>query len=419
MSKSAFEQKQVGNASEVAAGSVQEATALETAAGVDVGSTGAKLFVAPSKMKYGVGSLSGFTAYENITAGDLVGISTYTPFDGVYYDNTAAGDANETDISNTTWWAQRFTVPATNNGAAVARLYSLSLLVTTNTTNGFTVRVRSSLTGADIATAYTNVTNYANVYTMIDIGLSASLLIPGNTYYIILHETGVTDASLGWKYSSTDTTPPAGSEVWKSTDSGANWSQQAGRNMIIKYSGTWNGSLGYFNVFKSYAGGGPVNNTRFAVAGVALNDALAGEPVTISNAFSQDIFTGLTPDTNYYLSESVQGGITTTPGTYKFWIGRSVGTTKIVRPPSMPWSFPIYVNVSSAVFHFAAHLEVATSGAAPYHYYRINPGQIGYGDNGQAYYNGGRGGSFPMAPGDRIDVSASYPFYIYPLIQLT
>lgn len=48
MSNSAFQQRQTGNASETAAGSVEQATAAEVAAKTDIGASGAPLFVVPS-----------------------------------------------------------------------------------------------------------------------------------------------------------------------------------------------------------------------------------------------------------------------------------------------------------------------------------------------------------------------------------
>ncbi len=418
MSKSAFEQKQVANASESAAGSVQEATALQVAQGIDTGSTGARLFVPPSKIQQGVGSITGFTAYEAITAGDIVGISHYTPVDTAqYFTNVANKDSQVSDFTNVNWYAQRFTVPATHtDGTPITRIHNIQAFIATNAAAGFTMKLRASLTGPDLwSVNFTN--NYANVFTLHNMGNPQPYLTPGGTYYLILLETTVTDAFLQWGYSSTNTNPPPGGsgEAWSSTDSGVSWTQLSDRNFSIVFGLTHNNSLGHFNVYKAWANGSPANNNRFGFAGVALNNAAPGEEVVISNAFSQDLFAGLTPGINYYMSESVAGQIQTVPGTNKVWLGRAVSSTKLVRPPSMPLSFFI-VNPGAGWYHIAGQYENGVLGVTSQHYCRIQPPQISNGENGMVDYSAARGASFMCNPGDYIAPNSTH--YFSPLIAI-
>jgi len=73
MGNSAFNQGQTGNATESASGVVQEATAIQVAAKTDIGDTGAKLFVPPSKLPSG-GDIE-LIASQALTIGDPVGAS--------------------------------------------------------------------------------------------------------------------------------------------------------------------------------------------------------------------------------------------------------------------------------------------------------------------------------------------------------
>lgn len=75
MANSAFEQKQTGNASTTAAGSVEIATPAQVAARTAVGETGATLAVSPADLPQTSVVDIDFTAGHNITTGALVAIS--------------------------------------------------------------------------------------------------------------------------------------------------------------------------------------------------------------------------------------------------------------------------------------------------------------------------------------------------------
>jgi hypothetical protein len=365
MAYSAFEQKQIPNASTTVQGAVQEATQAEYDAGVDVGSTGARLFVKPSF----VGRSISVPAYEAISKGDIVGISHYTPTDITVYNNTAAYNTLESTVSNTTWIAQRFTVPGTYAKAATARIYALHAYLTTNTANGFTMRLRTTLTGADLwSQSFTN--NYATAMTMHNMGNPESYLVPGSTYFLIISENSGTDTALGWGYSNTDATPPTGGESWVSTDSGANWTEQTDRNYIIRYDMTVNGSLGHYHAYKASAA---ALNNRFGFAGVALNDAAEDEQVAISSSLSVAL-TGLTPGEDYYLSNT-NGLVSTTPGTITLWLGHATSDIQLIRPSSFLASDTIGSANSAGTWHIAGFIVPQSASSGSFNWYnRVPPG---------------------------------------------
>lgn len=80
----------LANASETIKGVVEEATQAEMNAGTNTGGTGAKLFVPPSKIKSylaaptaPINSIESFTADEDITIGQAVGVSNLLPADSI------------------------------------------------------------------------------------------------------------------------------------------------------------------------------------------------------------------------------------------------------------------------------------------------------------------------------------------------
>lgn len=331
MGNSAFEQKQTGNASETAAGSVEEATAAEVAAKTDTGATGAKLFVPPSKLPSG-GDLDMFNAYEDLVAGDAVGISHWTPSTAIFTPSFTRSYYN--DVSATIWYAQRFNFPATG----VQDITKVMLLGLSTAAASVRVRVRATLTGADIVNTVASI-GYGTVWTMQ--ADTTGLLTPGNDYYILVEWiSGAKSVS----YDATGgSTPPGvtGDQSYKSTDSGASWTPEASDLPLeIRIEGPHNSALGHYEVFKSSAEA--TYSNRLGFSGYAKEAATAGNPVTVVQSRATQVHTGLTSGRKYYLSDT-PGEISLTPGTLRIELGRAQSATQLVRDGAVagiPFSLP-------------------------------------------------------------------------------
>jgi hypothetical protein len=283
--------------------------------------------------------LTGHTAYEDIAAGDAVGLSHFYSSEGVLLNNADA----ETEVTPTssTWYAQKFRAPGDASVVSYSTLYAYCRDKAGNSTvvNG-TIRLRSSLSGADIASATTEIWNNSPMWIGVNV---QGLLTPGADYYVVV---SIGHASYGTWYKTTDQAPLVGGERWTSTDSGASWTKLNttgnGDDFCIRLDGVYNGALGHYQVFKASAA---AFNNRFSFHGYAKESAVAGQPVTIIQSRVTTLHAGLSPGRKYYLSNT-PGQISTTPGTVRLELGRAAAANTLVRTsPTSP-----YVSVGGGSF---------------------------------------------------------------------
>jgi len=223
MGNSAFNQGQTGNATEVASGVVQEATVAQVSDKTDIGDTGAKLFVPPSKLPSS-GEIS-LPAYEDILKGDAIGISHYYPAqENNIYDNTANGDSDQantvTDFglsrsmastpgaglnlgNSNVFIAQKFFAPSNFDSVTgqLLQINSLTIYYDRNTfTPGVTVRLREDSAGTPAGAVLASVVK-SNEGTKVATTLTISGvdLVPGNVYWIEIERPSTTSAGT-WVY---------------------------------------------------------------------------------------------------------------------------------------------------------------------------------------------------------------------------
>lgn len=300
-----FNLGQTGNASEVGAGIVKLATQAQIdAKQADDG--GIPLVVTPDKIP-SPNRVTGFLAGENIAAGDAVALQTYDEFQNVIvvdYRSTSTSYL----VDEPTPRAQALPLP--NDGRTHYDFFQVR--ITGSFTPSWTVSIRQTLTGADLAS-----TSGSGNGITITVDVSAIVFVPGTTYYVIFTETG-----------------------------GGADSQWYGQALVSGGAYLWNGStfvaqdirhdvaLYYLEQTKfawevKKASAAVLLNQNINFVGFAAEAALDGEEVIIDN---EPIIkgAGFTPGSHYYLSDT-PGQISTTPGTITRDIGRAISATEIVR----------------------------------------------------------------------------------------
>lgn len=349
-----------------------------------------------------------FPCYEAIAQGDVVGLSRYTPSSGVEYDNSANGDSSVA-LSTTEWRAQKFTMPS---GGNILDASNISVYVATPTIaqSNVTVSIRSSLTGADLVSFAHDFVSASPIW--FSAGAVAGVVVPGNTYYLVVRNTpGSGDSGAQVRYSSTDANPPTNGEAWTSSDAGANWTQQAGRNYIIQISAYTNWALGHMELFKASAS---ALDNRFGVIGYAMEAGNAGDYIKVSPLYVQTL-SGLTIGRDYWLSDTA-GQISNVRGTIPLYLGTAVSATKLVRVRNELSSAPIYLAVST-------NYKMQTSGFVTgddqtYTFYErsdYDPLEVAYHSTVTWSPDGA---SFPVRAGDSFTTSSNVGAVLFPMLGL-
>lgn len=225
------------NASESAAGIVEEATAGEITAGTDTGATGAKLFVPPSKLNTQIAALQATNnvsvKLKRATNFQLSGTSADygIEWDSEDFDasamhvNTANANMYNETTDNTdnagsttaTYFAQEFTTgSAQENIVSVAFNFRHSI----DDSNTVDVAIRSTLTGADLyAQTDVSVNGSGTSSTQVTVLIPDFVLSASTLYYLVVKvKTLPGSGTFNMRENS------SGTGGNKSTDSGANWS---------------------------------------------------------------------------------------------------------------------------------------------------------------------------------------------------
>jgi len=410
MGNSAFNQGQTGNATEIAGGVVEEATAAEVAAKTDVGGSGAKLFVPPSKLPSG-GDIASFIAYENIAEGDAVGISHYYPQSGIPWYAFTAYDSYYTDLSNTTWYAIKFRTPVLDGDPYIQLqgIYGPNLYNSDNDAEYFRVRIRETLTGPDIITSTESGNDAGGYYTMtFRITSSMASLSPDTEYYFICEHISGAGDGMQWRYDSTQADIPEGVTdpvVYKTIDSGASWNPIAGISTAFRITTQASTSLGHRKIFKANAAS--VNNARFGFFGYAKEAATIGNPVTVVRARKTDLHSGLTVGRKYYLQDT-DGQIGITPGAIPIELGIAVSDTEIYRDINQSEHFVIASNSLIQFDGIAGQNNAGSPSMYLRAYDRINfeSGATQFSVYKQYMSEGGVGG-VRFSPGCRLDTNTT------------
>jgi hypothetical protein len=249
---------------------------------------------------------------EDIDSGDAVSLVVS---DGAVSEINIneTNETNESDFRNTRFRGQSFTTGANTN-----KIKSVQLRLRNSAgAVDVTLRLRSALTGSDIASATRQVPDASTTT------LSFSFLAdvsPSTTYYLVLTATLSLDNYVFVKRGVTN----AVGTTYVSTDSGASFSTESPNR-------TW-----YFSVEE---GIGEVGTIMKSIAttfdsginfiGFAKESKLLGENCKV-NIWNFHETTGLTAGADYYLSDTA-GAISTTAGTISRWIGKAESTTKLNR----------------------------------------------------------------------------------------
>lgn len=244
-------------------------------------------------------------AGQDIAINDALMIGNGTDTGSVLLEVTSSDNGNQV-CSATTWVAQKVRFPAVRNITDIGFKHVHTSGI------GYTVRIRSSLTGADLATGTVSPGVSNGSITIRLATLSAPVNLSANTdYYVIF--SGVYTV-----YGQT-TSSYSGGEAYVSTTSGTSWSTH--------------GTIADFGVM---CVGGITESGKLYKAVVSLPDLFVGFALaaasldancTLNPQFMLSGFSGLSPGL-LYLSAATPGALATT-GTYK--VAVAVSATKIVR----------------------------------------------------------------------------------------
>lgn len=246
------------------------------------------------------------TAGEDITADDAVLIGNGSDSGALLLQINSSDDGNQS-CSGTTWVAQKVRFPAVRNITHIGFKHVSTQSAT------FTVRIRASLTGADLASGSSTPGSNNGSITYRTIALTAPVDLDPNTDYYVIFSGSYT------VYGQTTSTFPSG-EAHVSTNSGSSWSTH--------------GTVADFGV---YLVGGLTEAGKVYKAIASLQSLFAGfAPTTTSAGVSCSVnpqlvlngmFSGLTPGALYYLSDTP--GVLATSGTYL--VGIAISSTSLLR----------------------------------------------------------------------------------------
>lgn len=310
------------NASTTVKGIVEEATQAQFDASTDTGETGARLFVVPSVIQTGVNTQT-LVAGEALTINDAVFVSKGDEgrILSAYSTTNTVGTAN----GGVTWNYQSFTT-----GANTVKIIRVKLYGSTSGSGGWpgagTLRIRSTPNGSDLYSTTISVPFNGGEITADNIGITVS---PSTTYYIVVSTSnpqGGSNTINGGTVSSY-----SGGVSGVSSDSGANWTTPAttvtGDFYFEVLEGDYIAGKAYKTVAATnyYSGNGLTAN----FIGFAKSSVSAAANIGIKTTASMSGFSGLTPGTTYYLSNTA-GAISTTAGTTSKKIGLALSATELL-----------------------------------------------------------------------------------------
>jgi len=255
------------------------------------------------------------TTGENITAGDAVMVAdgSEAKILSAFSNTNTTGE----DIGGTNWYYQSFTTSSTTTMIKRVR----GVFTSNGSTGTFTVRIRSTPNGSDLASVTSGNPNGTTAFTF---NLAVS---PSTTYYIVMDWDNAGNP-VSWRGGTTSSY--SGGVPGKSTNSGSTW--VATTNVTGDFA---------FAVFESYTTAGRVYRTsadsgeyvgtgwttNFIGIARASASAAASLSVQINNAYTS--FSGLTPGLTYYLSNT-PGAIASSAGTVSKKIGISLASTTLL-----------------------------------------------------------------------------------------
>lgn len=258
-----------------------------------------------------------FTAGEAISAGEAVMIANGT--EEQLFINQATGDATTENPTTTTWFAQSFTTGAETQKISRA---VLNLTNSAGATVAWTVRLRSSLTGSDLASNTAN----QNIGTLdISFDFGSVSVSPSTTYYIVVSSSKTNSEPL-WNAHSTS--QYAGGSASTSTDSGSTWGAAgSAADFLFK---VWSVETDSGKVYLATDDTGNYNSQFYTAFIGFAEEAITKDStgsVVISGVVSGQ--SGLTPGTRYYLS-STPGAISSSAGGNTVKVGKAVSATELL-----------------------------------------------------------------------------------------
>jgi len=288
MANSGFNQGQTGNATEVGAGVVKLATQTQIDNG-DASDGGVPLVATPDKLPRADAFLEA-EAGEDILKGQTViigdGLDSSVLFQ--FQDGTG-GTATQALGGN--WVAQSFTIPVG------VRMTAVAFAIQSAQGSSFTIRIRNTPTGADLASGSTTFPSSNGTLGFRTTAISYNF-VEGQTYYMVISGSGNL-TPLG----SNDDNYPDGS-AFLSTDGGATFNPHPSISDFYVYAAGVRTSPG-----KVYLA---LDNVRLQFAGWANADAAKAETVSINTQnYLVNLFTGLTVGQKYYFSTVTPGAMAT------------------------------------------------------------------------------------------------------------
>jgi hypothetical protein len=359
-----------------------------------------------------------FVAFEDITAGDVVGLSHYTPpSTGTVMEHPAGGsyyyrDLNTSpDLAAGNYFAYPRELPT---GEQVIDITSVSLYL-----YGFvgdTIRIGISEASSNLALTAARASNtiaYQDYTYAVNGGGLKSVNVTGlldrtKKYYVWAQQIAGTTGRIYWCCSPTPFNDNYGTIVRGNQD-GSTTLVPFGTSpcflpLVMKVEGTYMNSKNHLQVFKSSAAAFDV---RFGVVGFAKNDALDGELVDIDFYFKQTR-SGLTAGKHYYLSDT-NGAISDTAGTIPFYLGTAVSSTELVRLNSVLHQPSFVALTAGSIVFQQAGLFAQAGGNTTTHYRRIVPPDLVYSTS--LNYTGITNSTFPVLPGDKVTFGSNCFFY--------
>jgi hypothetical protein len=270
-----------------------------------------------------------YTCGENIAINDAVAL---IPFTGALNTNVVDFETSDTNrsITPTTWRSQSYTTTAT---ATTINRIRVRFLASTSSIGQVRLIIRSSLTGSNLYDS--SGVNLPNTTGQHNITFIPRIPVTGNTtYHLIVIGQDVGGGSISVR---TDDTISYGS-LNTSTDSGSSWSADTSGRYYFSV------DEGYFNKNEIIKTSASSFSSRLNFIGFARESKNIGESCLV-NRGNYELLTGLTPGSDYYLSDT-SGLISTTPGTIERVAGRAISATLFDRLLNKSRSVSAYQSVT-------------------------------------------------------------------------
>ncbi len=368
------------NADDSTKGIVEQGTTAEIDAGTGAGSTGARLFINPEKLSTSIyatrlpasgeksalvgtlgtpgsgnkyvtnddtatsgnskiirtgsgGHIDSTVTNQGISATFAESIDGTTTPQAVFVANSDAYSERKlnyatadtaVNVYGANWKAQTFTTTATTTRLESVELY---LNKTGSPSGNFTVGIYATSggnpTGAALGTVSLTANNVGASSNWYKFTFSTPVTVSASTVYAIVANATSGDVSnyIIW-YRANSNVYSSGAGL-TSSDSGGSWSDIGTVDFTFRVWGY--DVLTSGQVYKSDAG--VIERLKFN--GFAVDNITAASTGTVINSGIVNGFTGLTPGSVYYVTDTA-GAISTTVGTYKVPVGYAVSTTQIL-----------------------------------------------------------------------------------------